>query len=207
MATSAVGICNLALTRLGISRSITSLSENSTEAKLCNRVYDQARDQLLSEAPWPWAMKYATLALLDESDTTADLSSQPWRYEWKYIYQVPIDAINCNRLVVDGGRGGTTRPVFRLFQGSSGPILATDEEDAVLEYVSKVTDEQKFPPAFVSALAWKVAYEISLAMSAKQSIQQMAFQAYQIDLSKALRASYSQEQPDAIPDSEYIEGR
>ena len=58
---SVVDICNEAIDLLGAS-TITALSENSKEARLCNRRYDTVRDQVLRAHPWNAAIARATLA-------------------------------------------------------------------------------------------------------------------------------------------------
>ena len=58
---STVDICNLALQRLG-AKPISSLSDDSTAARECNRVYDHARDSELRSHPWNFARKRASLA-------------------------------------------------------------------------------------------------------------------------------------------------
>jgi hypothetical protein len=48
---SDVAICNTALNRLG-ANTITSFTENSKEARLCNAEYEGIRDQVLRSHPW-----------------------------------------------------------------------------------------------------------------------------------------------------------
>ena len=45
---SQLGICNRALIILG-AETINSLSENTKNAKLCNEIFDDVRDELLDE--------------------------------------------------------------------------------------------------------------------------------------------------------------
>ena len=55
MTSTVVGLCNLALTRLGHNQ-ISSLSENSKGATLCTLHYPQVRDALLRAHPWNFAI-------------------------------------------------------------------------------------------------------------------------------------------------------
>ena len=51
---SAVKICNEALLRVG-AKTITSLDDDTTEAKVCKVVYKSERDELLDEYDWRFA--------------------------------------------------------------------------------------------------------------------------------------------------------
>ena len=61
--TSAIEICNLALTHLGC-ENILSFTQNNTIARKCALVYPQARDVALSGNSWGFAKKNETLALI-----------------------------------------------------------------------------------------------------------------------------------------------
>ena len=58
---SVVDICNEAMDLLGAA-TITSLTENSKEARLCNRRFDTVRDTVLRSHNWNCAITRATLA-------------------------------------------------------------------------------------------------------------------------------------------------
>ena len=68
---SVVDICNEAMDLLGAA-TITSLDENSKEAKLCNRRFTTVRDQVLRSHPWNSAIRRATLAK-DSATPASDL--------------------------------------------------------------------------------------------------------------------------------------
>jgi hypothetical protein len=58
---SVVDICNEAMDLLGAA-TITSLTENSKEARLCNRKFELTRDAVLRAHPWNAAIARAELA-------------------------------------------------------------------------------------------------------------------------------------------------
>ena len=58
---SVVDICNEAMDLLGAA-TITSLTENSKEARLCNRRFETVRDAVLRAHPWNAAIARADLA-------------------------------------------------------------------------------------------------------------------------------------------------
>ena len=58
---SVVDICNEAMDLLGAA-TITALTENSKEARLCNRRFETVRDSVLRAHPWNVAITRAALA-------------------------------------------------------------------------------------------------------------------------------------------------
>ena len=77
---SAVEICNLALSHLG-SSGIDALDERSEAAAACTTFYAICRDMVLRDAPWPFATKMQALALVEEDPNT----------EWGFSYRYPSD--------------------------------------------------------------------------------------------------------------------
>ena len=78
MASSKTEIANLAISHLGIGKTIANLElEKSQEAIACRRFYDTVRDSSLRDFPWPFAGKIQALALVSN--------------EWLYAYQYPSD--------------------------------------------------------------------------------------------------------------------
>ena len=67
MSSSAVDICNKALTRLGVTQ-IASFTENSKVARLATSHYDSLRRQELRKHPWAFAIKRVSLAKSTEVD-------------------------------------------------------------------------------------------------------------------------------------------
>ena len=71
---SQVGICNMALSHLGQSKPISSITERSAAARACNRFYDTALEEVLRDFAWPFAkatvpaqqMGISTVRLLDD---------------------------------------------------------------------------------------------------------------------------------------------
>ena len=79
---SVVQICNSALNQLGAS-SITALTENSKNARICNERYETVRDAVYRSHPWNCLVKRVQLA--QDSDTPA------WGFA--YQYTLPSDCL------------------------------------------------------------------------------------------------------------------
>ena len=90
-----VGICNLALSHLGDTATVTSIKppDSSKQAQLCARFYWVARDAVLEMHAWNFATRRATLALLQE----VVCDSEPRVYPdgspatWRFQYALPGD--------------------------------------------------------------------------------------------------------------------
>lgn len=166
---SVVDICNLALANLGQNGNISSISppEGSQYAETCARFYPIARDLMLEMHNWSFATKRAQLAQLSQTPVG----------DWRYAYAVPSDRIRIISLLplveLDyDNQGYQSQAIYdrdrlqhRRSDDSFGSIdfieengiLYTNEPNAMVRYVWRVTDSTKFTPAFVDALSWLLA--------------------------------------------------
>ena len=146
---SEVDICNLALSHFGQDASIDSIDpiDGSAEAEHAARFYPMARDELLEMHPWSWAKRRATLAELANDRT-----------DWAYRYALPAECVKPRIVLPEAYDDEETEGVpFDWEQGS----LYTDEPNASLVFVLRVTDPTKFSPLFVAALSWRLAAYMS----------------------------------------------
>lgn len=145
---SAVDICNLALQRLG-AKTITSLSDDSTAARECNRVYEHARDSELRAHPWSFARKRAQLA----ADSTAPA------FGYSARYQLPSDFL---RLLPQNGQnpndGSTPQNDLQI---ESGYILTNDGAPLNIVYIRQVTDPNDFDQLFTDLLVSRIARDLA----------------------------------------------
>ncbi len=101
-------IFNLALTRLGISRSTAGADPEFTFAALYPRVsFDLERDFVLRAFPWPCATKYATLDLI------AGSTAAPVNDDWIFAYRTPTDCLFARRFVTGMARRDDNPPPYR----------------------------------------------------------------------------------------------
>ena len=178
MATSDIAICNMALSRIGISTPIAALDESSVEAQLCNQWFEVARDATIYDFDWPFCSKRTTLGLVEEDPND----------DWAYSYRLPADCLRARRLVDGTGHLGDDGAEFEISGDDSGGLLLTDEATATLLYSRSVTNPAFFPPAFAMALAWRLAVEIAPALSRKESVMQTCWQAYALAIAGAASA-------------------
>lgn len=196
--TSQVEIYNMALSNIGISETVASLDERSKARATCSRFWDIARDSVLADFPWPFATKYATLA---------DLGTPPTN--WLYRYQYPTDCLRAMYLTLPGVRRPPIdlQPKYETAYGDGGQVIFSDTPNAELVYIVRVLDEVRFPPLFVTALAWKLASLIAMPMTAQRTIAESASMAYSGAAQIAWAAADNESTDDLSIPPEYITAR
>lgn len=164
MALTDVEISNRALIRLGAS-TISSLSDTTDRAIVCNQVYTSLLEAELALTPWRFAMKKALLARL----ATAPVN------EWKYAYQLPSDRIGAPFAMFHNASVGSN-PVkqYEVFADQ----VFTNEEVLYADYPFKPT-EPDFPAYFteflVLAICGNIAYAITDQANLAQHFREMAY--------------------------------
>jgi len=168
----------MALMNLKISRTIQSFSENSTEAQMCNRVYDIAKKTVLSLFPWSFARYTAVLTVTEETSNKYD-----------YVYEYPDDAIRIIG-VSNSDEVGIRSDQFEIITLSTDSQyvrrIVCNIENSYADYIIDIT-EDSFSPAFCDALAWKISSMIGLSLGASGQDIQFAMQMFGIKLNDAQR--------------------
>lgn len=169
---SDVSICNSALIKLGV-ETITALSDNTRQAKLCNEQYDKLRKSLLREHPWNFAIKRAAL--------TASVTVPAWGFS--HQFNVPND---CLRLI------DTEYPQDK-YQVEDSIILA-NRDTLNIRYVHDVINTNKFTPDFSELLSLKIAIDLSYVLVQSNSLTQQLVGLYDRKL-RDVRSFDGQENP------------
>lgn len=162
---SKVDIANLALHLIGGGLALVNLEEERKEANLINRLWDGARQSVLSEerAMWSFAKKHALL------DISAD--TNPTNYTFNYI--LPPDCI---------------KPVT-IDDYEEYPYIVESEHfycdisEATLCYIWNLEDVRRFTPGFARALAHKLAVDIAAALEKDTTF---IYQKYRQELNSAI---------------------
>lgn len=201
MASSLEQICNLALIKIGHRELIDDLSEDSTEAQLCNELYEPCRDEVLEAFKWLFATKHATLAALATDPPT----------NWLYAYALPADFIAARGLVLAGNRAPANdqriRYAIEFDATSAKPVLVTDQDAAELIYTFKATNVATYSPMFVTALAWRLAIDLALGLPVKPQLGIAAEAKYQQALRTAAASQLNQQQDEEPTESAFIRER
>ena len=165
-----VSICSNALRILG-DDPITSLTDDTERARLCNSLYEPARDAVLRSHPWNFAITRATLG---------QLSTTP-AYEYAYQYSLPTDPYCLRVLSME-----YQDYVFKIEHlAGTGRVLLTDEGTAKILYIAKVSDTAQFDSLFVDTLTAKMASELSFPVTNSVTLQAQMQKLYQLKLSEA----------------------
>lgn len=201
-----VSICNRALQAVNTRTSITSLAEDSVEARNCALIYADTRDEVLQMAYWNFAQKTAYLALFKSAPGTptnaASTASQwssafpapPWLYEYDY----PNDCIQVSKVVqqiqnyyigTPYTSGGTNTYPYAVgpgspfkvttdedAQGQQKSVILTNQYQAIAVYTMRITNPQLFGAQFTEALVQALAAKLALALSGQVPLANLKFQ-------------------------------
>lgn len=209
MAETVEDICNLALKRVGCKKRVDDLEADQTpEAEACADVYATCRDKLLEMFAWPFAQRRATLAELDEAGDRDG--------EWAYAYALPDDCVQPQYIPTGVSRSAAKadRQPFRLEAGEANgdgevdtTVLLTDAAEATLVYTARITNPTLYPAAFVDALAWLIATELTLSMTVQPRLLPLIEQKTRAALLLAQGLAVQSESPDVEPESKFTTGR
>jgi len=146
---SKVDIANEALLMLG-ANSITSFTDNDSNAVLVNRFFDGERDAVLRSHRWNCAITTANLASL----ATAPI------IDWAFKFTLPTDPYCLRVLDVRTVSGD-----IKLDHAIQGRELLTEESTVDITYIQRLEDATLFDAllhqAIVFRIAWKLAYPIT----------------------------------------------
>ena len=146
---SKVDIANEALLMLG-ANSITSFTDNDSNAVLVNRFFDGERDAVLRSHRWNCAIATANLASL----ATAPI------IDWAFKFTLPTDPYCLRVLDVRTVSGD-----IKLDHAIQGRELLTEESTVDITYIQRLEDATLFDAllhqAIVFRIAWKLAYPIT----------------------------------------------
>tara|TARA_R110000803_G_scaffold124079_1_gene191901 strand:- start:11830 stop:12408 length:579 start_codon:yes stop_codon:yes gene_type:complete len=191
MSSSDVDICNLALQRLG-AKPISSLSQDSTAARACNRAYEHSRDSELRAHPWSFARARASLAA-ESTDPIFGFAKQ---------YPLPSDYLRI--LPNDGVNGTSTQNDFQI---EGRKILTDDSSPISLVYLRKVTDTNEFDALFVELLASRIAVEIAEKVTQSNTKKADAQQQYKEVKAEARKVNAFERPAQELPTDPWIASR
>ena len=167
---SVVQICNSALNQLGAS-SITALTDDSKNARLCNERYTTVRDAVFRAHPWNCLIKRVQLA--QDSDTPA------WGFD--YQYTLPAD---CLRIL--GIKD------YNSDYKVEGRKLLISESEVYLIYLAQITDVNQLDVLLRETISAHLAQDISYAITANLQVSKLMAEKYQAKLSEARHADASE---------------
>ena len=187
----AVSLCNLALQGLG-SNSITSLTQNSTAAKACNRVYEHARDTELRSHQWGFARAQVQIAA-DSTNPTFGAAKR---------YLKPSDCLRI--LPTEGQDGSSMQDDFQTF----GRYIHTDHASPInLIYVQRVTDVEQMDQCFKDLLVKRIANDVCEKVTQSNKKRELARGEYIAARNMARKTNSFEKPPTEPPEDEWVTAR
>jgi hypothetical protein len=186
---SDVDICNLALGHLGDEANVVSINppDQSAQANYCSRFYPSSLSTVLDDHAWGFATKTVTLALLANGNSL-----------WEYCYEAPSDIINMLAVFdysavgdINHGTIENQQEFSMELDAKGNQVIYTNQPNAMLKYVSYVTNTAQFPPKFVDALAWMLAANLAgiiVKGDVGVSASMKCMEAYKMALEKAIES-------------------
>jgi len=147
---SVVDLCNSALNLLGAS-TITALTDDSKNARLCNQRYEPIRNRIFRSHAWNCLTKRVQLA--EDADAPV--------VEYTNQFTLPSDCLRVLKV-----HNGTTDSIESdLDYVVEGRKVKTDEGTVYLVYIALVTDPNEYDAYLQEAISAALAADIAYAIT------------------------------------------
>ena len=147
---SVVNICNSALNLIGAS-TISALTEDTKNARLCNQRYEPVRDRVFRGHNWNCLIKRVELAR-NSTDPVM---------EFNYSYALPSDFLRVMKI-----HNGTTDSIAAdLPYKIEGKNIVTDQTTVYLVYVALDTDPNNYDAYLREAISHQLAADLAYAIT------------------------------------------
>ena len=163
--TSKVSICNMALANVG-KPDITTIDEDSAEARACRVYYDQTLAALLEVYPWRFARR--TVAMAEVTN------AKPNR--WQKAFRRPSD---CRKvLIVADEDGGDFVPglLIGVPYEIEGNTVYCDLDVAYMTFTADQPDPTIYSALFIDALSWQLTVRLAMPMTRDSKVRADAYQ-------------------------------
>ena len=167
---SVIQICNSALNQLGAS-SITALTENSKNARLCNERYETVRDAVFRSHPWNCLVKRVQLA--------KDTETPAWGFTNQYT--LPSDCLRVLQI-----------KDYNLDYKIEGRKLLINEDTVFLIYLAQITDVNELDVLLRETISAGIASDISYAITSNLQVAKLMTEKYGLKLSAARHTDASE---------------
>ena len=147
---SVVNICNSALNLIGAS-TISALTEDTKNARLCNQRYEPVRNRVFRSHNWNCLVKRVELA----QNSTAPVM------EYSYAYALPSDCLRILRIF-----NGTTNSIESdLEYKIEGKNVITNQTTVYLVYTSLDTDPNNYDAYLREAISHQLGVDLAYAIT------------------------------------------
>ena len=147
---SGVDMCNSALNLLGAS-TISALTDDSKNARLCNQRYEPVRNRVFRSHAWNCLHKRVQLA----QNSTAPV------IEYTYAYALPSDCLRVLKV-----HNGTTDSIASAIDYKlEGKNIVTDEGTIYLIYIALDTDPNNYDTYLQESISHQLAADLAYAIT------------------------------------------
>jgi len=147
---SVVDICNSALNLLGAS-TISALTDDSKNARLCNQRYEPVRNRVFRSHAWNCLHKRVQLA----QNSTAPV------IEYTYAYALPSDCLRVLKV-----HNGTTDSIASSIDYKlEGKNIVTDEGTIYLIYIALDTDPNNYDTYLQESISHQLSADLAYAIT------------------------------------------
>ena len=147
---SVVNMCNSALNLLGAS-TISALTDDTKNARLCNQRYEPVRNRVFRSHAWNCLHKRVQLA----QNSTAPV------IEYTYAYALPSDCLRVLKV-----HNGTTDSIQSAIDYKlEGRNIVTDEGTVYLIYVALDTDPNNYDSYLQESISHQLAADLCYAIT------------------------------------------
>ena len=147
---SVVNMCNSALNLIGAS-TISALTEDTKNARLCNQRYEPVRNRVFRSHNWNCLIKRVQLA----QNSTAPV------IEYSYAYALPSDCLRVLKI----HNATTDSVVSNLDYKIEGKNIVTDETTVYVVYIALDTDPNNYDAYLREAISHQLAADICYAIT------------------------------------------
>jgi hypothetical protein len=188
-------LCNIALSRIGVTDRLTSLADDdSLAAEQCRLIYKTEIDATLRAFDWHFATAYAEPVLVDGA------VSDPVNPDWTYSYREPSDSVKVRRIVnpVHGRSYDPDPPRFDKSSDTNGQLIFSNEpgdkidEDAdlTIEYTRRLDcPASRGDAIFRSCAAWRLAAALAIPLGRDEKAAKWALANFAAELPVARTTS------------------
>ena len=147
---SVVDICNSALNLLGTS-TISALTDDSKNARLCNQRYEPIRNRVFRSHAWNCLHKRIQLA----QNSTAPV------VEYSHAYALPADCLRVLKI-----HNGTTDSIAAALDYKlEGRNIVTDIGTIFIIYIALETDPNKYDAYLQESISHQIAADLAYAIT------------------------------------------
>jgi hypothetical protein len=147
---SVVNMCNSALNLLGAS-TISALTDDTKNARLCNQRYEPVRNRVFRSHAWNCLHKRVQLA----RNSTAPV------VEYDHAYALPSDCLRVLKI----NNGSTDSILTNLDYKLEGRNIVTDIDTVFLIYISLDTDPNNYDTYLRESISHQLAADLAYAIT------------------------------------------